>query len=83
MSACTLDTDVVIAALDRADSHHQAARSGLVGLIDSGANLYMSTINYAEALVRPASDRSALETATQAISKLGIGRLRERMATAP
>ncbi|MDQ3434818.1 MAG: PIN domain-containing protein [Actinomycetota bacterium] len=72
MSGCVLDTDVVIAALDRADAHHLAAAKALRVMIDEEIPLRLSLINYAEALVRPAETESALRTAVEAIHTLGI-----------
>lgn len=72
MTACVLDTDVVIAALDRRDAHHSRAAQALSAMIDSGVDLLMSTVNYAEALVRPAEDRQTLDRAVEAIRALGI-----------
>lgn len=72
MSACVLDTDVVIAALDRADAHHDAAAKAIPAMLGAGAELRLSLINYAEALVRPAEDEAALRAAIDAIAALGI-----------
>ena len=72
MTACVLDTDVVIAALDRADVHHRAAAKALRTMIDENVTLQLSLINYAETLVRPAENGSALHTAVAAIDGLGI-----------
>jgi predicted nucleic acid-binding protein len=72
VSACVLDTDVVIAALDRDDAHHRAAARALLKLIDGGEQLLLSTVNYAEALVRPAEDERTLRAATDAIAVLGV-----------
>ena len=72
MSGCVLDTDVVIAALDRDDAHHRAAARALLGLIDRETPLLLSTVNYAEALVRPAEDESLLRAAKDAIAVLGV-----------
>lgn len=72
MSASVLDTDVVIAALDRRDAHHRAAARGLDGLLDRNVPLLLSLINYAETLVRPAEDERTLRTAIDAIATLGI-----------
>lgn len=72
MTACVLDTDVVIAALDRADNHHRAAAKGIRRLIDYDVALLLSLINYAEALVRPAENETTLRTAVAAINSLGI-----------
>ena len=69
---CVLDTDVVIAALDRSDAHHRAAARGIESLLDAGANLLMSLVNYAETLVKPAEDARTLRTAIDAIASLGI-----------
>jgi predicted nucleic acid-binding protein len=72
VNGCVLDTDVVIAALDRADAHHRHAAQALRTLIDRRMPLLLSLINYAETLVRPAGDESALRTAVAAIDALGI-----------
>ena len=67
-----LDTDVVIAALDRADAHHREAAGAVEAMIAGEVELLLSTINYAEALVRPAEGAETLRTATDAIAALGI-----------
>jgi predicted nucleic acid-binding protein len=67
-----LDTDVVIAALDKGDAHHGDASRGLRRLIEEEVDLLISTINYAEALVKPAEDERTLRAAIDAISTLGI-----------
>lgn len=72
MSGCTLDTDVVIAALDRADSQHERAAGEFRRWLELDTRLLLCTINYAEALVRPAADPQALEAAVDAIAALGI-----------
>ncbi|HMJ04481.1 MAG TPA: PIN domain-containing protein [Conexibacter sp.] len=72
MSNCVLDTDVLIAALDRRDAHHERSAAALVAMMDSGVPLLLSTVNYAEALVRPAADEDALRAAMNAIAALGI-----------
>ncbi|HKG39054.1 MAG TPA: PIN domain-containing protein [Conexibacter sp.] len=72
MSVCVLDTDVVIAALDRRDAHHAAAARALTRMIEHETSLLLSTVNYAEALVRPAEDERTLRAATDAIAVLGV-----------
>ena len=72
MTSCVLDTDVVIAALDRADAHHRAAAKAVRAMIDANVPLVLSLINYAETLVRPAENESSLRTAVAAIDALGI-----------
>jgi predicted nucleic acid-binding protein len=72
VGACALDTDVVIAALDRADAHHAAAARAFELWADEGAELILCTVNYAEALVRPAQDEHTLRAAVDAIASLGI-----------
>lgn len=72
MTACVLDTDVVIAALDKADAHHRAAAAALRRMAGEGVPLLLSLINYAETLVRPAEDSSAFRAAVDAIDALGI-----------
>jgi predicted nucleic acid-binding protein len=72
VAACVLDTDVVIAALDRADSHHAAAATTFERLAAGQIEMLMSTVNYAEALVRPAEEERNLRAAVDAIPSLGI-----------
>ncbi|HEX8959801.1 MAG TPA: PIN domain-containing protein [Solirubrobacterales bacterium] len=72
MASCVLDTDVVIAALDRADAHHPAARVAFERLATEETELLLCTVNYAEALVRPAEDERNLRAAVDAIASLGI-----------
>lgn len=72
MTSCVLDTDVVIAALDRADAHHRAAAKGLRAMVEEDVRLMLSLINYAEVLVRPAEQDATLRAATMAIGALGI-----------
>ena len=72
MTACVLDTDVVIAALDRADAHHPAARDAFERFVSTATELVICTVNYAEALVRPAEDERDLRAAVDAIASLGI-----------
>jgi predicted nucleic acid-binding protein len=72
VSACVLDTDVVIAALDRADAHHRAAADALRAMVGDNVPLLLSLINYAETLARPAEDEPALRAAVAAIEALGI-----------
>jgi predicted nucleic acid-binding protein len=72
MGACVLDTDVVIAALDRADAHHRAAARTFGRWAEEGVELLLCTVNYAEALVRPAEEVQAMRAAVEAIASLGI-----------
>lgn len=72
MTGCVLDTDVVIAALDRADAHHRGAAKALRAMIDQNVPLLLSVFNYAETLVRPAESEPTLRTAVSAIEALGI-----------
>jgi len=72
VSGCVLDTDVVIAALDRRDSHHANAARALTTMIKGQTPLLLSLVNYAETLVRPAEDESSLRAAVDALSALGI-----------
>jgi predicted nucleic acid-binding protein len=72
LSSCVLDTDVVIAALDRSDAHHAAAAAAFERFTAERAELLLCTVNYAEALVRPATDERTLRAAVGAISSLGI-----------
>lgn len=72
MTRCVLDTDVVIAALETRDAHHSQAKAILTDLIEADVERLISTINYAEALVRPAGDDQELRMAVDAIQTLGI-----------
>jgi predicted nucleic acid-binding protein len=72
VSSCVLDTDVVIAALDRADAHHGEAAEAFGRFAAGGHELLLCTVNYAEALVRPAQDQRSLRAAVDAIAALGI-----------
>ena len=63
---------MVIAALDRRDAHHREAAKAIAGTLEDGDQLLLSTINYAEALVRPAEDTRTLPVAVDAIAALGI-----------
>ena len=72
MSACVLDTDVVIAALDRGDAHHKSAARAFERMAEEETDLLISAVNYAEALVRPAEDERALRTAVDAVASLRI-----------
>lgn len=72
MARCVLDTDVVIAALDRADAHHAAAATAFERYDAEGVELLLCTVNYAEALVKPAAEEQSLRAAVGAISSLGI-----------
>lgn len=72
MSGCVLDTDVVIAALDRQDPHHSNAARAIKAMSQDGVPLLLSLVNYAETLVRPAEDESALRIARDALAALGV-----------
>jgi predicted nucleic acid-binding protein len=72
MTVCVLDTDVVIAALDRADAHHEDAVAAVRAFNADGTALLLSLINYAEALVRPADHESTLRAAVAAIEAMGV-----------
>jgi predicted nucleic acid-binding protein len=72
VNGCVLDTDVVIAALDRRDPHHPEASKAVKALTKDGTTLLLSLINYAETLVRPAENEDTLQTAVDALSALGI-----------
>jgi predicted nucleic acid-binding protein len=72
VSASVLDTDVVIAALDRADANHRAAADAVKRMVVEGTTLLLSLVNYAEALVRPAEDTLTLRAAVDAIDALSI-----------
>ncbi len=72
MSACVLDTDVVIAALDRRDAHHVRAAAAITAMIESDTELLLSLVNYAETLVKPAENETTLRSAVGALAALGI-----------
>lgn len=72
MVRCVLDTDVVIAALDRADAHHAATATAFERYDAEGVEILLCTVNYAEALVRPATEERAMRVAVGAIAALGI-----------
>jgi predicted nucleic acid-binding protein len=72
VTACVLDADVVIAALDRSDAHHDAAASALRQMTGQEVPLLLSLINYAETLVRPAEEPGALRAAVAAMDALGL-----------
>jgi predicted nucleic acid-binding protein len=72
LSGCVLDTDVVIAALDRRDSHHASAAAGIRAMIEGETPLLLSLVNYAETLVRPAEAEESLRVALDALGALGI-----------
>ena len=72
MTPCVLDTDVVIAALDRRDAHHRRAATAINAMIDSETPLLLSIVNYAETLVRPAENEQTLRAAVNALAALGI-----------
>jgi predicted nucleic acid-binding protein len=72
VNGCVLDTDVVIAALDRNDPHHSKAAKAITAISEDGDPLLLSLINYAEALVRPAEDERTLRMARDALDVLGV-----------
>ena len=82
MSACVLDTDVVIAALDRSDAHHREAAEAIQAMIADEVEMLLSTVNYAEALVRPAEDEETLKAAVDALAALGVRPVPPTAATA-
>jgi len=72
VSACVLDTDVVIAALDRRDAHHAHAAAAITAMIGAETELLLSLVNYAETLVKPAESEATLRSAVGALAALGI-----------
>jgi len=72
MSGCVLDTDVLIAALDRRDTHHAQAASAITAMLQAEVELLLSLVNYAETLVKPAQSDDTLRAAIDALSALGI-----------
>jgi predicted nucleic acid-binding protein len=73
VSVCVLDTDVVIAALDRADAHHERATRALRRMIEDDVDLLLSLVNYAETLARPAQSEQTMRAAVAAIEAMGVG----------
>jgi predicted nucleic acid-binding protein len=72
VTACVLGTDVVIAALDRSDAHHQAAGQAVRSMLVADVPMLLSVIDYAETMVRPAEHESTLRVATTALDALGL-----------
>jgi len=72
VSACVLDTDVVIAALDRRDAHHTRAAAAITAMIAAETELLLSLVNYAETLAKPAESEATLRSAVGALAALGI-----------
>jgi predicted nucleic acid-binding protein len=72
VSGCVLDTDVVIAALDRRDAQHRKAATAIEALAQEDVPLLVSLVNYAETLVRPAEDEDTLRLAMDALGTLGV-----------
>lgn len=72
MTGCVLDTDVVIAALDRRDAHHAQATAAITQMIDREVALLLSLVNYAETLVKPAQTEPTLRVALDALNALGV-----------
>jgi len=72
VSACVVDTGVVIAALDRGDAHHEAAAASIAAMLAADTQLLLLLLNYAETLVRPAQDEATMRAALTALSALGI-----------
>lgn len=72
MSRCALDTDVLIAALDLRDAHHGAAAKAFRTWGEAGEELIISSVNYAETVVRPAESSASMEIAVDAIDALGV-----------
>jgi predicted nucleic acid-binding protein len=72
LTACVLDTDVLIAVLDRRDVHHTAGAEAIRAMAEDDIRLLVSLINYAETLVRPADDERTFAEAVRAIEALGV-----------
>lgn len=72
MTGCVLDTDVMIAALDRSDAHHRAAQRLLTEMASNGTPFLLSLVNYAETLVRPAEDEATLDLIAGSIERMGV-----------
>jgi predicted nucleic acid-binding protein len=72
VSGCVLDTDVVIAALDRRDAHHAGAGRAITAMLENRIPLLISLVNYAETLVKPAESERSLRIAVDALGSLGV-----------
>jgi predicted nucleic acid-binding protein len=72
VSGCVLDTDVVIAALDRRDAQHAKAARAIEAMTQEDVPLLISLVNYAETLVRPAEAEDTLRLAMDALATLGV-----------
>jgi predicted nucleic acid-binding protein len=70
--SCVVDTDVVIAAVDRGDAHHDDAARAVRALARAEVPLLVSLVNDAELLVQPAKNRRTLQAAIDAIDAMGI-----------
>jgi predicted nucleic acid-binding protein len=68
-----LDADVLIAALDGSDPHHDRARELFTDWQGRQAIRLMSVVNLSEVLVAPAADTRRLRRAREAIAALGVG----------
>ncbi len=68
-----LDADLLIAALDGSDPHHDRARALFTDWQERQAIRLMSVVNLSEVLVAPAADRGRLRRAREAIAALGVG----------
>lgn len=79
---CVLDTDALIAVLDRRDAHHKQAAHAVETMTNARVPLVISMINYAEALVRPAASEDTLRTAVKAIADFGVRPLTPDATTA-
>lgn len=95
MGLIVLDAGVVIAILDGADAHHQAARTAVRDALDRGDRLCIPASAYGEVLVRPMATGAEaaehvdllldelpapVELATRPIARLASG-LRARHGT--
>jgi predicted nucleic acid-binding protein len=67
-----LDADVLIGALDGADSHHAQARALFTRWREQEMSRLVSVVNLTEVLVAPAADGQRLRAAREAIAALGV-----------
>jgi predicted nucleic acid-binding protein len=67
-----LDTDVVIGALDRNDTHHREAHALFKRWNERGDTRLISLVNLSEVQVASAAAPSKLAAAREAIAALGI-----------
>jgi predicted nucleic acid-binding protein len=76
-----LDGDVVIAALDASDAHHNRARQCFETWHAEGTSRLVDLVTLTEVLIAPAARPTQLNAAREAIAALGISILTPNAAT--